>query len=343
MNEAIYGMIGNIAGATIGGGLSAIDGAINRKWQAEQNAINAYRTYDLNEKAANNADQRTRALYSDFQSPEALRKQFEDAGLSVGLMYGGGNPGGHLSAGAQGAASSQSVSPVYSNIAGNTLQGSMMGAQIANIMADTKVKEKDAEKKSGEITLNKALEEFQKSAKKEKDQNILLLKAQEEGQKIDNLLNSSTVDLKIEEINQRIIELEQTNELLKTENYYKARTLESTIANLKADTALKLAQKDLAQQQKQLTVKQTFIAHNEMMKLIYQMPYLKKASEAEIKSKLTEYLKNSVPLFENENGELDIDSFTVFMKRVEQVLGPIGGILSTIIANTILKGGKGVK
>lgn len=53
------------------------------------------------DEAAEAADQRTRALYNDIESPSARRKALMDAGLSPALMYGQGGNGGTLAQGAQ--------------------------------------------------------------------------------------------------------------------------------------------------------------------------------------------------------------------------------------------------
>lgn len=49
--------------------------------------------YKLNEKAAENADARRRALYNDYESPMATIRQLKDAGLSPSLYASGGMDG----------------------------------------------------------------------------------------------------------------------------------------------------------------------------------------------------------------------------------------------------------
>ena len=68
------------------------------------NELQMERTFGYNERAAKNADARTRALFTDLYSPEAKVKQLKEAGLSVGMMYGQGRASGTSSTqGAQGA------------------------------------------------------------------------------------------------------------------------------------------------------------------------------------------------------------------------------------------------
>jgi hypothetical protein len=65
--------------------------------QKKLNEQAAQLNYEYGEKAAENAYNRQMAMYErsyEDQSYKAMRKQMEDAGLSVGLMYGGGGTGG---------------------------------------------------------------------------------------------------------------------------------------------------------------------------------------------------------------------------------------------------------
>lgn len=91
--------------------------------------------YFWNEQAAKQADLRTRSLYNDFYSPEALLRQYNEAGLSPSLMF-GGTPGQGGMSGAQGAGPAGPQTPIYG-------VDPLVGAQIANIMADTKKKKEE--------------------------------------------------------------------------------------------------------------------------------------------------------------------------------------------------------
>lgn len=103
-NAAMDGLTGGLASGISGaiGGLFGGIGAKKRlKRQVEaQKQLNeqaAQLNYEYGEKAAENAYNRQLALYErsyQDQSYSAMRKQMEDAGLSVGLMYGGGGNGG---------------------------------------------------------------------------------------------------------------------------------------------------------------------------------------------------------------------------------------------------------
>lgn len=110
--DALKG-IGNAAADGLTGGLtSGLSGAVsglfggigygNRlkkqvKAQKQLNEQAAKLNYEYGELAAENAYRRQMSMYErsyQDQSFAAMREQMEDAGLSVGLMYGNGGPGG---------------------------------------------------------------------------------------------------------------------------------------------------------------------------------------------------------------------------------------------------------
>lgn len=94
------GLSSGLSGAVSGlfGGIgygSKLKKQVNAQKQLNEQA--AKLNYEYGEKAAENAYQRQMQMYErsyQDQSYSAMRQQMEDAGLSVGLMYGGGSPGG---------------------------------------------------------------------------------------------------------------------------------------------------------------------------------------------------------------------------------------------------------
>lgn len=142
---SILGTIGGVAGQAIANHQNAQQNALNRQhelymlgqqqnWAAQQAAI---------------SDMRQRALYSDLQSPDAIKKQLEKAGLSIGLMYGQGGMGGQISSGAQ------ADSPAAQN-RGTIPMQNVFDAQTAAILADARLKEAQTEKTESETENNKA-------------------------------------------------------------------------------------------------------------------------------------------------------------------------------------------
>lgn len=93
LSSGIAGTVGGLIGS-IGYG-NRLKKQVNAQKQLNEQA--AQLNYEYGEKAAKNAYDRQLALYErsyQDQSYSAMRKQMEDAGLSVGLMYGGGGNGG---------------------------------------------------------------------------------------------------------------------------------------------------------------------------------------------------------------------------------------------------------
>ncbi len=89
----------------------------------------------------------------DYTNAENQVKHYENAGLNVGLMYGGSGAGGTLSSGSGGsAASGGAPTPENPGVMGLQLnqmvnQNALLQAQKENIEADTKLKLEDSNKK----------------------------------------------------------------------------------------------------------------------------------------------------------------------------------------------------
>lgn len=116
-------------------------------------------------------NQATRELYSDLYSPAAKRKQLEDAGLSIGLMY-GGNAGGQSSTqGAGGNAphtNMPAMQPLTSQLGLQLAEIRKLNAETQNIEADTKNKGTEGEKK--ELEVNTFMENFRNEMEKIKSE-----------------------------------------------------------------------------------------------------------------------------------------------------------------------------
>lgn len=96
----IFG-IGNIIGAGVTAAANYGTAVYNNEEAAQRERDARQENFQYGEKAAENADARTRALYNDLYSPQAQLEQLKAAGLSPSLFYGdGGGISGQ--AGAQG-------------------------------------------------------------------------------------------------------------------------------------------------------------------------------------------------------------------------------------------------
>ena len=143
-------MIQAVLPVIIGAAGSILQNQIQNAQSKENIEHAAAVNYGFGEMAADSADARTRALYSSLYSPEAKVKQLKEAGLSVGLMYGQGGPGGTSStAGAQGqgAGGQQAKQPL--GILQNAELGLML-AQAKKLNAEADNLEEDTNKKQAE-------------------------------------------------------------------------------------------------------------------------------------------------------------------------------------------------
>lgn len=112
MAQAGASAIGGLAGNVLGGALDAIGiGSGARQYNYARKL--AEQQFELNEKAAQNAFKRQNELYDkdyNLHTYGMMRNQMENAGLSVGLMYGGGGSAG-VGGGSTGAAPQGGSSP----------------------------------------------------------------------------------------------------------------------------------------------------------------------------------------------------------------------------------------
>lgn len=162
LNMAGNGIVGSALGGvgkTIGGIFGSIGaGARMRKnikaqeeAQMRLNEQAAKLNYQYGEEAANNAFERQMKMYERSykdQSYEAMRKQMEEAGLSVGLMYGGSGAGGAGGAtsgapmGATGGAEAGNAGTVVAAAMEQELGLQRIGLEIASLKQDIENKEK---------------------------------------------------------------------------------------------------------------------------------------------------------------------------------------------------------
>ena len=143
---------GGMAGAAVGGIFGLATSALNNYYAEQREEEARQHNYILNEQAAWEADRRTRALYADLQSPEALRKQYEEAGLSPSVMFGaGGTSGATPSNGAQGAGPNGIAPNVYGVSALEAAQIGLMTAQAQKLEAETETEKGENDRGKAEI------------------------------------------------------------------------------------------------------------------------------------------------------------------------------------------------
>lgn len=254
------GMFGNIVGGLITTGINAAiasaqqsenndfiaaENEKNRQFAAEQADRDRAQNYQYGEMSARAADARSRGLYNDLQSPEAMLEQYKRAGLSPSLMFGGSGAGGQsVPNGAQGTGANGISTPfTYSNI--SPVEASQMAlaeAQARNLDAHTDEILGLTTKSISEITEILARAGHHEAAAK-------LTEAEESGQRLQNYITSSTAEFNITKAAEEA-EIYATNaqkavyELISVQNKaeFDEKTLEARINSVKADVRLKNAQ-----------------------------------------------------------------------------------------------------
>lgn len=134
-------LLGAIAGGVLGLGQTALNSEIARRQSEADRAAN----YRYGEMAANNADKRTRLLYQDFYSPQALLTQYREAGLSPSMMF-GGTPGQGGMSGAQGSGASGPQTPF---VPPSIVESALAMAQVDKLKAETRKANAEAATEEG--------------------------------------------------------------------------------------------------------------------------------------------------------------------------------------------------
>ncbi len=189
----------------LGGLASTILSARQYKNSKEDQEFTAKLNYDYNEMTADNAAERQKQFYDytyNKESPEAQVNLYKEAGLNPALMYSGA--GGSTSGSSQGAVQGQGVATTSqkqaaaAQLSQSMNQAELLGAQVANINADTKLKEKEAgntekdtELKTSQIELNKSIENL--NTETSKGQQL-----KNDFQEVANDLQNKTFDITIE-------------------------------------------------------------------------------------------------------------------------------------------------
>ena len=183
--------MGPYGAAALGAGISATGGLLGNLIGMERDKQMAQLNYQYGEMAANEADKRTRALYNDLQSPAALLKQYEEAGLSPSLMYGqGGSAGASPSNGAQGSGASGLGATTYGI---NLMEGAQLGlmkAQAEKLNAEARQANANAE--TSEATRNLTVENLKKDVET-KMANIDNVKLKNDWQAMENVIEEVTM------------------------------------------------------------------------------------------------------------------------------------------------------
>ena len=249
-----YGV--NIAGAAAGAAVNSSFGILSsylsNKWAAQREAQARAENYEYNEKAAVNADTRTRLLYNDLYSPQAQMQQIKAAGLSPSMFY-GDMAGISGQAGAQGAGAT-GISPTSYGI--NPIDFAAiakMNAETAKIKEETNTIAGTNERGAAEIkqivenTNNTALKNVWQEYQNALSEIELGINASLEETKIKNYVLQTEYLAHITDSAEAKAEIDKksVNTILKY--------LEERNKNIVADTLLKKTEKVLKEHQINLT------------------------------------------------------------------------------------------
>jgi len=256
------------------GGMGILYGELTRERskrdQREANEHAAKLNYEYGEMAADNADARARAFYTDFNSPAAKVRQLQEAGLSTALMYsGGGGVGG--SAAATTASQGSGAGGQQGKTPESAMQGAQLGlmlAQIRNLNEDSEKKKVEANKLAGVDTqaLQQSIEESKYRVNKlitEVGNNMLDAANKQLQNTFDAMRNEIQQKTKNFQINtvkeQWFNAMAQTDKLtsetagLNIENSVKFRLLNAQLENIEKNTANLIAMTLQTQAQTNLT------------------------------------------------------------------------------------------
>lgn len=247
--------MGDFFGAVVNAGANIATSIYGNEQAREREEEARIENYNLGERAARNADARTRSLYYDLYSPEAQMEQIKAAGLSPSLFYGdaGGVSG---QAGAQGTGAT-GISP---NVFG---MSPIDFAQIRALNAEADLKQAQAKTESGENERGNA--EI-KSIIENTNNTMLKNVFQEYENSLEEI--NVTVEASLQETKIKNY-IEQTNYLSHITRSAKVKGdideaskndvinyLHERTQNLAADTLLKIANKELAEANINLTKEQ---------------------------------------------------------------------------------------
>ena len=249
----IAALIMGLISAAVGIGMTVYQNRQNQEINHQQQQFSIEqmdRAHHLNEQSAENADTRTRDLFSDLQSPTAKVNQLKNAGLSIGMMYGNGGNGGSIPTGSQAGGVNGTTPNAFPNIFDisslqHTQQAALNAAQIENVKADT------AQKKQGLSNMQKqeTLLVTQNDKLKE-DIEKVKIEQQELLQRVENEQTQNAI-LKLQETTQSLENQITTIDLGTrfAENISRIEEAGARIKNLIANAEQSGAQKDLINQQ----------------------------------------------------------------------------------------------
>ena len=277
IGSAIPG-IGTAAGAIAGGILGLFGGSggnsykdqkklMSQAWEYEKEGMGLQ--YEYNNKMGDENQRRAQELW-DYTNVENQRKHLENAGLSVGLMYGNGGTMQASSAGGQG----QGVQGMKANPVEIAIQNKALGIQMRQVESQTALNAASAAKQMAEAEKLKGVDT---DAVKASIDNIIaqthneeakngLIYAQKRAAEIEADLNNANIEeigwnIKYIEKNLNMIDENITaakinNEIAKATKANQIEMAQLNVLNAMKDAILKESQSKLTEEQAKAIVAQ---------------------------------------------------------------------------------------
>lgn len=232
--DGVSGSSGNFnVSGVIPAVLSFVDGMINRSF---------------NRKEAQKARNWQEQMYNEYQSPEAMLRQYEDAGLNPYLLYGNGSASGSMPTASIGAHSSHQVD--YNQMMVSNANARLIGAQATNQETENKYKELMILRELGEMSSHEVLN-YAMAQNKDAETGILLKELAHWEEAFTNAQHKVLADIQeldnIENYRQAQLGLEKSAQALER---WKVKE-ESRIALIKDRTQREIAIGQLNEQHKQ--------------------------------------------------------------------------------------------
>lgn len=328
--------------------LSAVIGVVSNSITNAQNQQNANEQLANQQQFSHNeaelANQRALENYWATQSPESRVQQYKDAGLSVGLMYGGANSGGGIGVTSQANTPSANLPVMQSPMANglNDLFENIKKMQeTANIGEDTEKKKQEIENLKSEIEVNN--ETITKIATENNLTEVLTANAKLDGslKEIELEVSEGTKENRIqivaEQLNNMKLEGEKMLkeiEGLQIDNENKQRMYDATLKKMIAETTLvwkqviKTEQETLlVKAQTALTSEQTNMTFAERQNAYQEFKNLKSLNakiDAEIK------------LIEQQTGKVKLEKVTEIIGWIESAAKTSDKIAGTVLKATFM-------
>lgn len=327
--------------------LSAVIGVVSNSITNAQNQQNANEQLANQQQFSHNeaelANQRALENYWATQSPESRVQQYKNAGLSVGLMY-GGNAGGGIGVTSQAATPAANLPVMQSPMANglNDLFENIKKMQeTENIGEDTEKKKQEIENLKSEIEVNN--ETITKIATENNLTEVLTSNAKLDGsiKEIELEVSEGTKENRIqivaEQLNNMRLEGEKMLkeiEGLQIDNNNKQRMYDATLKKMAAETSLlwkqviKTEQETLlVKAQTALTSEQTNMTFAERQNAYQEFKNLKSLNakiEAEIK------------LIKQETGKIKLEKVTEIIGWIESAAKTSDKIAGTVLKATLM-------